>query len=75
MRSRASATCGLPIYEYNQRNVKGQWATIINDITDVTGDAFLGLDYNARDVTTTNSTDFAARLLPAAGVLCAAVAA
>src|SRR5436309_3216247 len=33
----------LPIYEYNQRNVKGQWATIINDITDVTGDAFLGL--------------------------------
>jgi hypothetical protein len=33
----------LPIYEYNQRNVKAQWATIINDITDVTGDAFLGL--------------------------------
>jgi hypothetical protein len=33
----------LPIYEYNQRNVKGQWATIINDITDVTGDALLGL--------------------------------
>jgi hypothetical protein len=33
----------LPIYEYNQRNVKGQWATILNDITDVTADAFLGL--------------------------------
>src|SRR2546423_13020653 len=33
----------LPIYEYNQRNVKGQWATILNDITDVTGDAFLGV--------------------------------
>src|SRR5262249_52820643 len=31
------------IYEYNQRNVKAQWATILNDITDVTGDAFLGL--------------------------------
>ena len=33
----------LWIYEYNQRNVKGQWASILNDITDVTGDAFLGL--------------------------------
>ena len=33
----------LPIYEYNQRNVKAQWATTINDITDVTSDAFLGL--------------------------------
>ena len=31
------------IYEYNQRNVHGQWAGILNDITDVTGDAFLGL--------------------------------
>ena len=33
----------LTIYEYNQRNVHAQWAGIINDITDVTGDAFLGL--------------------------------
>jgi hypothetical protein len=33
----------LWIYEYNQRNVKAQWATILNDITDVTGDAMLGL--------------------------------
>jgi len=33
----------LWIYEYNQRNVKAQWASILNDITDVTGDAFLGL--------------------------------
>ena len=33
----------LGIYEYNQRNVKAQWATILNDITDVTGDAMLGL--------------------------------
>src|SRR5262249_55944148 len=31
------------IYEYNQRDVRGQWATILNDITDVTSDAFLGL--------------------------------
>ena len=31
------------IYEYNQRNVPVQWAGIVNDITDVTADAFLGL--------------------------------
>ena len=30
-------------YEYNQRDVKGQWAAILNDLTDVTGDVFLGL--------------------------------
>ncbi len=30
-------------YEYNQRNVPGQWAEILNDITDVTGEVFLGL--------------------------------
>ena len=33
----------LTIYEYNQRNVHAQWAGIINDLTDVTSDAFLGL--------------------------------
>jgi len=33
----------LWIYEYNQRDVKAHWATILNDITDVTGDAILGL--------------------------------
>jgi mono/diheme cytochrome c family protein len=31
------------IYEYNNRDVVGQWATILNDITDTTGDVFLGL--------------------------------
>jgi len=30
-------------YEYNQRNVRGQWADILNEITDVTGEVFLGL--------------------------------
>jgi mono/diheme cytochrome c family protein len=30
------------IYEYNIRDAKGQWATILNDITDVAGDLFLG---------------------------------
>jgi mono/diheme cytochrome c family protein len=33
----------LGIYEYNQRDVKGQWRDILNDVTDVTGDAMLGL--------------------------------
>ena len=31
------------IYEYNQRDAKSQWAIILNDITDVTGDTFLGM--------------------------------
>ena len=31
------------IYEYNQRDARTQWTTILNDITDVTGDVFLGL--------------------------------
>jgi len=30
-------------YESNQRNVRGQWADILNEITDVAGEAFLGL--------------------------------
>ena len=33
----------LGTYEYNQRNVRGQWADILNEITDVTGEVFLGL--------------------------------
>ena len=31
------------IYEYNNRDVSGQWTNILNDITDVTADVFLGL--------------------------------
>lgn len=31
------------IYEYNQRDVRTQWDIIINDVTDVTADVFLGL--------------------------------
>ena len=30
------------IYEYNNRDVRGQWETILNDLTDTTGDVFLG---------------------------------
>lgn len=33
----------LGTYEYNQRDVHGQWADILNDLTDVTGEVFLGL--------------------------------
>lgn len=34
------------IYEYNQRDVITQWTTILNDITDVTADVFLGLGFS-----------------------------
>ncbi|QDV36541.1 PSD1 and planctomycete cytochrome C domain-containing protein [Tautonia plasticadhaerens] len=33
----------LWVYESNQRDVQGQWDGILDDITDVTADAFLGL--------------------------------
>lgn len=31
------------IYEYNNRDVRGQWDLILNEVTDATGDVFLGL--------------------------------
>ena len=31
------------IYEYNNRDVRGQWQRILEDITDTTADAFMGL--------------------------------
>ncbi|MDB5320182.1 MAG: hypothetical protein JWN40_1813 [Phycisphaerales bacterium] len=31
------------IYEYNQRDVKTHWKNIVDEVTDVTSDAFLGL--------------------------------
>src|SRR5262245_51390853 len=39
----ATAFLRHTIYEYNQRNVRGQWEDMLNDLTDVTGDVFLGL--------------------------------
>lgn len=33
----------LGIYEYNQRDARGLWNDSMNEMTDVTGDAFLGL--------------------------------
>lgn len=34
------------IYEYNQRDVRSQWDNILNDLTDVTGEVFLGLGFS-----------------------------
>ena len=31
------------LYEYNQRDVETQWSEMLNDVTDVTGDVFLGM--------------------------------
>ncbi|MEW6302000.1 MAG: DUF1549 domain-containing protein [Verrucomicrobiota bacterium] len=31
------------IYEYNNRDVEGQWRTILTDLTDTTADVFLGM--------------------------------
>ena len=33
------------IYEYNNRDAAGQWTAILNDITDTTGDVFMGLGF------------------------------
>ena len=33
----------LGIYEYNQRDARSHWDDIMNEITDVTGDVFLGM--------------------------------
>ena len=34
-----------PIYEWNQRDVRGQWDVILTDTTDNAGEVFLGLSY------------------------------
>jgi hypothetical protein len=34
-----------PIYEWNERDVRGQWEIILNDITDTSGELFLGLSF------------------------------
>lgn len=33
----------LGVYEYNQRDAQGQWDAIVNEMTDVAGDVFLGM--------------------------------
>lgn len=39
----ATAFLRQTAYEYNQRDAEGQWRTIINEVTDVTSDVFLGV--------------------------------
>ena len=39
----ATAFLRHTIYEYNQRDAEGQWRGILNEVTDVVGDVFLGL--------------------------------
>jgi len=39
----ATAFMRHPVYEYNLRDVRGQWDTILTDMTDTTGEVFLGL--------------------------------
>ncbi|MGC3969662.1 MAG: DUF1549 domain-containing protein [Pirellulales bacterium] len=41
----------LGIYEYNNRDVRGQWTNMLNDVTDVTADVFMGLGLGWRDAT------------------------
>ena len=38
----------LGIYEYNQRNARDHWDSIMNEVTDVTGNVFLGLSMGSR---------------------------
>ena len=39
----ATAYWRLYLYEYNQRDVRGHWRAIIDELTDVTGEVFLGV--------------------------------
>ena len=39
----AAGLLRLGIYEYNQRDARGHWNDIMNELTDVTGDVFLGM--------------------------------
>lgn len=39
----ATAYWRLYLYEYNQRDVRGHWRAIIDELTDITGEAFLGM--------------------------------
>ncbi len=39
----ATAYLRHPVYEYNLRDIRGQWEVILADMTDTTGEVFLGL--------------------------------
>ena len=44
-----------PIYEYNQRDARGQYEVILTDMTDNAGEVFLGLSFGCARATTTSS--------------------
>ena len=41
----ATSFLRLGVYEYNNRDVRGQWNDILNELVDVTGDAVLGMGF------------------------------
>lgn len=41
----ATAFMRHPVYEYNLRDVRGQWDLIVTDMTDTAGELFLGLSF------------------------------
>jgi hypothetical protein len=41
----ATAYLRHPVYEWNQRDARSQWDLILTDITDTTGEVFLGLSF------------------------------
>jgi hypothetical protein len=41
----ATAFLRHTIYEYNQRDAEGQWRGVMNEVTDVVGDVFIGLSF------------------------------
>ena len=63
------ATSGWVPMNTTSANVAGQWDDILNDITDVTGEVFLGLSIGCAVPRPQVRPDPPGRLLPAAGVL------
>lgn len=41
----ATSYLRMPIYEWNQTDVRNQWDIILTDVTDTTGELFLGLSF------------------------------
>ena len=50
------------VYEWNQRNARMQWELILNEMTNVTGEVFLGLGMGSPSVTITNSIPFCRKI-------------
>jgi hypothetical protein len=50
------------VYEWNQRNARMQWELILNEMTNVTGEVFLGLGWDVPSATITNLILFCRRI-------------